>query len=68
MVAEGLIGVIVGGMLVDGIEHLVPSSDGGDDLVWICGPGEGFGIKVGLGDKAVDGGLKIDNASKDTSL
>jgi hypothetical protein len=32
------------------------------------GPGEGFGIKVGLGDKAVDGGLKIDNASKDTSL
>jgi hypothetical protein len=47
---------------------LVPSSDGGDDLVWICGPGEGFGIKVGLGDKAVDGGLKIDNASKDTSL
>jgi len=47
---------------------LVPSSDGGDDLVWICGPGKGFGIKVGLGDKAVDGGLKIDNASKDTSL
>ena len=49
-------------------ERLVPSSDGGDDLVWICGPGEGFGIKVGLGDEAVDCGLEIDNASKDTVL
>ncbi len=30
--------------------------------------GEGFGIKVGLGDEAVDGSLEIDNASKDTVL
>jgi hypothetical protein len=37
-------------------------------LAWICGPGEGFGIKVGLGDEAVDGSLEINNASKDTAL
>ena len=30
--------------------------------------GEEFGIKVGLGDEAVDGSLEIDNASKDTVL
>ena len=27
--------------LVDGIERLVPSSDGGDDFVGVCGPCEG---------------------------
>jgi len=48
--------------------NLVPSPDGGDDLVGICGPGEEFGIKVGLGDEALDGSLEIDNASKDTVL
>jgi hypothetical protein len=29
---------------------------------------KGFGIRVGLGDEAVDGSLEIDNASKDTVL
>ena len=43
--------------LVDGIQHLVPSSDGGDDAVGICGPSERLGVIVGLGKEAVDGGL-----------
>ena len=30
--------------------------------------GEELGIKVGLGDEAVDGSLEIDNVSKDTVL
>ena len=30
--------------------------------------GEGFGLKVRLGDEAVDGSLEIDDASKDTAL
>jgi hypothetical protein len=37
----------------------------GDDFVWVRGPGEGFGIMVGLSD---EGGLKIDDATEDTSL
>jgi hypothetical protein len=47
---------------------LVPSSDSSDDFVGIGGPSEGFGIKVGLGDEAVNSSLEIDNASKDTAL
>jgi hypothetical protein len=40
---------------------LVPTSDGSDD----CGsPGEGLRIIVGLPQKVVDGGLKIDNRSE----
>ena len=46
----------------------MPTPDSGDDFVWVCGPGEGFGIIVGLRDEAVDGGLEIDNASEDTAL
>ena len=42
--------------------------DSGDDLFGVWGPGERFGIIVGLGDEAVDGGLEIDNASEDTAL
>jgi hypothetical protein len=47
---------------------LVPSSDSGDDFVWVGGPGEGFGIIVGLDDEAVDGGLEIYHASEDTAV
>jgi len=46
----------------------VASPDSGDDFVWVCGPGEGFGVMVGLCDEAVDSGLKIDHASEDTTL
>ena len=35
-------------MRVDRIQHLVPSSDGGDDLVGVLGPAEGSRVVVGL--------------------
>ena len=35
--------------------------DGGDDAIGVSGPHEGFGIGIGFGEEAVDGGLKIDN-------
>ena len=47
---------------------MVPPSDSGNDFVWVCGPREGFGIIVGLRDKAIDGDLKFDNAPEDTAL
>jgi len=46
----------------------VPSSDGGDDLVRVCGPGERFGVFVGFCDEAIDGGLEIDEGMEDTAL
>jgi hypothetical protein len=45
---------------------LVPSFDGSDDLIWIGGPGEGFGVFVGFGNEAIDGGLEIDEGMEDT--
>ena len=35
-------------------------ADGGDDLIGIGGPYEGFGVIVGLPEETVDGGLKVD--------
>ena len=46
----------------------MPTFDGGDDLVWIGGPGEGFGVFVGFRDEAVDGGLEIDEGVEGTAL
>ena len=46
----------------------MPSFDGGDDLVRIGGPCEGFGVFVGLGDEAVDGCLEVDEGVKDAAL
>jgi hypothetical protein len=46
----------------------VPAPDGGDDFVWIGGPCEGSGIVVGLGEEAIDGGLKVDHALEDAAL
>ena len=46
----------------------MPTSDSGEDFVWVCGPDKGFGMLVGLRDEAVDGGLKIDHATEDTAL
>jgi len=43
---------------------LVPASDGGDDLIGIGGPYEGFGVIVGFPEEAVDGGLEIDDRAK----
>ena len=39
---------------------MAPSFYSGDDFVGVGGPREGFGIFIGFGDEAVDGGLEID--------
>jgi hypothetical protein len=46
---------------------LVPSFDGGDDVIWIGGPGEGFGVFVGFVEKAIDGRLEIDKGMEQRS-
>ena len=46
----------------------MPSSDGGDDMVWVGGPGEGLWVCIGLGDEAVDGGLQVDDGAEDAAL
>jgi hypothetical protein len=38
------------------------------DFVGACGPNEGLGVMVCLGDEAVDGGLEIDDRAKDATL
>lgn len=38
----------------------MPSFEGGDDFIWIGGPGERSVIFVGFGNEAIDGGLEID--------
>ncbi len=47
---------------------MVPSFNGNDDPIRIGGPGEGFGVFVGFGDEAIDGGLEIDEGMEDTPL
>ena len=42
----------------------MPSFDGGDDFVWIGGPGEGLWVVVDLGEEAVDGELDADDGRK----
>ena len=46
----------------------MPSSDGGDDFVWISGPCEGLWLFIVLIEEPVDGGLQIDNRTKDTAF
>jgi hypothetical protein len=40
---------------------MLPAFDGGGDAVGIGGPDKGLRVMVGLGDEAVDGGLKVDD-------
>ena len=47
---------------------MVPASDGGDDVIGIGGPDEGFGALIGLGEEAFDGGLEIDDRVEDPAL
>ena len=47
--------------LVDKIQRLMPTAHRCDDLVGIGGPDERFGLPVGFGDEAVDGGLQLDD-------
>jgi hypothetical protein len=39
----------------------VPATDSGDDFVRIGFPDERFGIAIMFADKAIDGGLQIDD-------
>ena len=50
--------------LVDRIQHLVPSFDGGDDFIRVLGPSKGSRVGVGLGEEAIDGGLQLDDGSE----
>ena len=42
----------------------MPSSDGGDDFVGVCGMCEGFG----LGEESVDGGLEVADGAEDATF
>jgi hypothetical protein len=54
--------------LVDRIQRLVPSLDGGDDGVGVLGPSEGPWIAVGFLDEAVDGSLQRDQRVEDAAF
>jgi len=45
----------------------VPTLDGGDDFVGICGPGERLWLLVMLSEETVDGGLKVDDGVENTA-
>jgi hypothetical protein len=47
---------------------LVPAPDGGDDFVWIGGPGEGLRLLIVLFEEAVDCGLQVGDGPKDAAL
>ena len=47
---------------------MLPARDGGEDAIWVSGPGEGLGMFVVLGDVAVDGGLEVDKGAEDPAL
>ena len=46
----------------------MPSIDGGDDFIGICGPAEWVGIMIGLYDESADGALEFDNRTEDATL
>lgn len=46
----------------------MPTLDGGDDVVGVSGPDEGFGFLVVLGEIAVDGSLEVDDGVEDAAL
>ena len=46
----------------------MPTFDSGNNFVWIGGPGEGFGVVVGLDDEAVNGGLQINEGVEDAPV
>ena len=46
----------------------MPSSDGGDDLVRVLGPDEGFWVCIGVVEEAVDGIFEFSQGSEDAAL
>src|ERR1700675_340192 len=55
-------------MRVDRGKHLMPAPYCGDDFVGVRGPCEGLGLLIMLFEEAVDGGLEVDDGSKDAAL
>jgi hypothetical protein len=47
---------------------MIPTSDSGDDFIGIGGPGEGFGLRIVLFEKAVDRGLQIEDRMEHAAL
>ena len=47
---------------------MAPSFDSSDDFIRAGGPGKRFGIFVGFGDEAIDGGLEIDESVEDAAF
>jgi hypothetical protein len=47
---------------------LVPSSDGGDDFVWVLAPGEGLWVCVGVVEETVDGIFEFPQRSEYAAL
>jgi hypothetical protein len=43
---------------------LVPSFHRGDNFSWVLCPSERLSIQVGLGQEAIDRGMKVDNRAK----
>ena len=54
--------------LVDRIQHLVPTFDGGDDFGGIGGPAERLGMGVVLVEEAIDGGLEVRKRTEDAAF
>ena len=46
----------------------MPSSDSGDDFVWVLGPDEGFWVCVGVVEEAVDGIFEFPQGSEYAAL
>ena len=42
----------------------MPAFNCGDDVIWVFGPDEGFGLSIVLGEEAVDGGLKVNKGAE----
>src|SRR5690606_38216906 len=55
------LGALGKGILVVRIQRLVPASDGGDNGIWIGGPGERLRLGIVLAQEAFDGGLEVDD-------
>jgi hypothetical protein len=46
----------------------MPSSDGGDDFLWIGGPCEGSGLCVVFFEETIDRGMKVGDGAEDAAL
>lgn len=47
---------------------MLPSRDGGENAIWVGGPGKWSGVFVVFGEISVDGGLEVDERAEDPAL